>query len=290
MRQMLIGLALLISFSVGGVLWIGSDLVAPANRDLGQPPSDLPMTEFTLESKSGSEIAVWYAPVENAQVTVLLLHPIRGSRNSMIDRSYFLREAGYSVMLIDLQGHGESLGKQITLGHLEKLDVQAAVNDIRKKHPQQQVVIIGRSLGGASALLAMPMNVDALVLESVCPAVDNAIRNRVQVRLGPLSHVLSPFLTLQIKPRVGASLDELRSIDKIREVTCPVLLLAGQNDRRTTIQDTQELFDAANEPKQMEIFQKATHVDLFRLDEEFYKEKVMAFLNEYVPAGGTQKP
>ncbi|MDG2359568.1 MAG: hypothetical protein P8M20_07945 [Planctomycetaceae bacterium] len=62
-----------------------------------------------------------------------------------------LHGEGYSVVMIDLQAHGEIFGTQITSGHLEKHDARAAVEFARNQHSNES---IGVSLGGAYALLA----------------------------------------------------------------------------------------------------------------------------------------
>ncbi len=41
---------------------------------------------------------------------VLLLHGVRADRREMLNRARFLKEEGYSVLLIDLPSHGESDG------------------------------------------------------------------------------------------------------------------------------------------------------------------------------------
>jgi alpha-beta hydrolase superfamily lysophospholipase len=63
---------------------------------------------------------------------VLLLHGVRSYRRSMLSRAIFLHDIGYSVLLINLQAHGESAGKRITLGYLESRDVVAAREFLRR--------------------------------------------------------------------------------------------------------------------------------------------------------------
>ena len=53
----------------------------------------------------------------------------------MVDRALFLRDAGYSVLLIDFQATGESPGDVITFGWRERLDVLAAVDFLRRALP-----------------------------------------------------------------------------------------------------------------------------------------------------------
>jgi fermentation-respiration switch protein FrsA (DUF1100 family) len=64
----------------------------------------------------------------------------------MVGRAHFLRRAGYSTLLIDLQATGESPGRRITFGWKERLDVIAAVSYIHQITPGRRIVILGSSL------------------------------------------------------------------------------------------------------------------------------------------------
>lgn len=130
-----LAIVLLIAFvgCIVGSWLVGGSLVKPANRVVGKPPQDLPVVETTLPSESGSNIATWYIPKENAIATVILLHRIRSDRRSMLSRARVLREAGFSIVMIDFQAHGESPGEMITAGHRESHDVRAAVEFVREK-------------------------------------------------------------------------------------------------------------------------------------------------------------
>lgn len=284
-RRRKIGRVLLGGFVLGLVVlfaaaWIaGTEATRAANRPIGLPPAELAATELTIESESGSQIAAWYSQQDNSTATIILLHPIRGSRKSMVERALMLRQHGYSTLLIDLQAHGESPGEQITMGHLERLDVQAAVRFLRDDRPEQKIGLIGWSLGGASALLA-GVDVDAMVLESVFPTFKRAVHNRVQMRLGFLHHALAPLLWLQLRPRLGVSTSQLRPQDRIASLQCPVLIAAGDVDQRCTVEESRELFEHAKEPKQWLLFEGARHEDLFRFDQETYSKSVLQFLDE----------
>jgi len=262
-----------------GALWlVGGALLKPANRSVGPPPDDLPIESTTFASESGSEIATWRLPADGSRATILLLHPIRGNRRSMLSRARLFYNAGYEVVLVDLQAHGASLGEAITIGHLERYDVRAAVDFVRSISPNRKIAVVGRSLGGAAALLASPLQIDALVLESVYPTVEEAVHDRVEMRVGPLAHLLAPALLCQLPLRLGISADDLRPIEHIANFDCPILITSGDLDQHTTLAETQQMFDAAQEPKQSVVFQGAAHVDLVEFDAKTYKREVLSFL------------
>jgi alpha-beta hydrolase superfamily lysophospholipase len=270
---------LLVSVIFAGVAWyIGGQLVSPANRIVGDPPEDIPAESYEIESESGSTLAAWFVSNEQANSTLILLHPIRGNRRSMLERAKLFYEQGFSILMIDLQAHGESPGENITIGFREKHDVVAAVEFAKRKNPNHKIGIVGRSLGGAAALLASPLDVDAIVIESVYPTIAGAVYNRVGMRLGPAKYLVGPALLWQLEPRLGISVSDLKPIDYIGKVDCPILVASGDRDRHTTIRETQLLFEMANQPKQLTVFAGAEHEDLLEFDRELYVSEILAFL------------
>lgn len=266
-----------------GVSWyVGGALVAPANHVVGPPPAGLSIVEAEFTSRSGSPLAAWLMEAKDSSATIILLHGIRGDRTFLVERAKLLHAAGYSIVMIDLQAHGESAGKHITVGYLERLDVQGAVDYVRKTHPTHRIGISGRSLGGAAAVLASPMEVDAMVLESVYPTISEAVHNRVATRLGALSYVLTPALLCQLQPRLGISPADLRPIDKIAAVGCPVLIAAGDADQETTLAETERMFAAAQDPKELVFFEGAGHIDLLAHDRQKYQSNIVSFFDKYL--------
>ena len=283
-------------FALGGMLcfvlsglvaswFIAGALVAASPRLVGKPPADLNAVAFEIASDSGATIAGWCTAPADCQGVVVLLHGIRGSRLSMLARARLLHAEGFATVMIDLQAHGESSGDSITVGYLEKYDVQAAVAFARDQYPGQPIGVIGVSLGGAAAVLAAPLGVDALVIESVYPDVDAAIHNRVAARLGPLSALPSELLLCQLQPRLGISRAELRPIDQLPNVACPLLVASGTADRHTTVWETQAMFDAACEPKELWLVDGAEHVDLLGAADAKYKQRVVGFLKRHCKSG-----
>ena len=208
----------------------------------------------------------------------MLLHGLRASRLSMLDRARMLDRLGYSIVMIDLQAHGESPGKLIAVGHLEKHDARAAVDFARQQHPGEPIAVIGVSLGGAAALLASPLGMDALVLESVYPTIDKAIQNRVAAQIGALAPLPTALLMIQLNPRLGVAAAQLRPIDHLSDVDCPVFIVSGDADRHTTAAETKAMFAAAREPKELWLVEGAAHVDLYARDPKRYEERVAGFL------------
>lgn len=259
----------------------GSILVAPSPHSVPDSALNLPHEAVLFPSESGSTLHGWYV-AGSGTGTVVLMHGVRANRLGMLGRAALLHEAGYSVLLFDFQAHGESPGEHITMGYLEALDARAAVEFAKKRKPGQFVGVVGVSLGGAAALLgAEPLAVNALVLEAVYPNIGAAVRNRLEMRVGSFAVLLSPLLLLQLKPRLGVDADDLSPQKQIARIRAPVLIIAGAEDRHTTIKDTEALYEAAPSPKSLWVVPGAAHVDFAAYSPSEYKIKVLSFLNEY---------
>lgn len=273
--------AILIVLAVAGVALVGWILARPVQTRVGDPPSDLNAQPVNFKSDSGANVAGWWCPTSIDRGVVLLLPGIRANRLSMVERARFLRRAGYTTLLIDFQATGETKGERITLGWKESLDVLAAVTFIRTMQPADHIAIIGSSLGGVAALLATPpLKVDALILEAVYPTIEVATQNRLQKYLGPVGRAAAPLLLMQLRTRVGVSPSDLRPIDHIEKVSCPIFLMSGEKDRNTTPEDTRMLYSRGRSSNQLWFVANAGHVDLHRAAKAEYESRVLAFLGQ----------
>ena len=277
-----------VAFLLGlAVSWhVAGSLVAPCPRAIGMPPSDLLAETVQIPNSSGSLLSGWYAAQDESKGAVLLLHGIHASRLQMLDRARMLKKEGYSVLLIDFRAHGESPGQSITVGHEERCDVTAALDFLCRMQPEQRVAVVGVSMGGAAAILAQSDAIDALVLESVYPSISEAVENRVRRRVGLLEPIATWLLLTQLRVRLGISPDDLRPIDAIQKIVCPVLVMSGAEDKHTTLAETQRMFYRAPSPKELEVFPGVGHKDLFNSNPKKYRERVLGFLEKHLETEG----
>jgi len=266
---------------IGCALYIaaGGILVDATHKKVSPPPSYLHAQTLSIQSGSGAQLACWLLVPDAPRAAVVVLHGIHASRVDMLDRAKMLWQAGFIVLVPDFQGHGESTGDRITFGYLESWDAEACLRFIRARFPNLRVGVVGVSLGGASVVLAgKRFNPDAVVLEAVYPTIAEALNNRLALRVGSFSRLLTPLFLLQLRPRLGISPGDLRPIDGLKNLRCPVLIASGTNDLHTTVEQTRALYSMANPPKELWLVPGAAHVDLFRFNPDGYKSHVLGFL------------
>lgn len=279
-----LGIILFLLLLIGISSWLAAGyLVAAQPSVIPDPPVNLHAISVSIPTNDSQFIKGWWLQDKLDTPTILLLHGIRSNRLSMITHAKALYERGYSVLLIDLQAHGESSGQMITLGWLESVGVAAARHWIYQQKPGQKIGVIGVSLGGASILLGrMPCKFDAVVLESVYSNIHQAIENRLAIRFGRLAPLITPLLEMQLEPRVGIEPDWLNPADHIANLGAPVLIVAGGRDLHTHLDESKLMYENALEPKSIWIIPNASHQDFYALNPKAYEENVIMFLDHYL--------
>ena len=258
-------------------------LISPSNIIIGSPPDALNAVEVSFNSKSGSKIKGWFINGVHEGVGIILLHGNNSNRRSMIERAKFLNYAGYSVLLFDFQAHGESIGNYKTFGYLETLDVEAAINYLYSRYCINKVGIIGVSLGGAASVLAYPkVKADAYVLESVYSTIEDAVSNRLKIKLGFTCPIFTKFFIFLMQLRIEINPKDLRPVDTISKIKAPVLIIAGTNDRRTTLDESKIFYSKAQNPKELWMINKAAHIDFHQYKNIEYESRILKFFSKYL--------
>lgn len=268
------------------VVAVGLRLSRPVQASVGPAPGDLAIEAVEFSSASGATLRGWLMAGRPGGGAVVLMHGVYGNRLTMMRRARLLTGLGFAVLAFDFQAHGESTGTRITFGYLEARDAGAAVAFMRRRLPAERLGIVGSSLGGAAALLGPgPLPVDALVLEAVYPEIGSAIANRIRFFLGPIiggisADPLSYLFQLLLGPILGVRATDLRPIDRIGEVSAPLLVASGTRDNRTPLNEAKDLFGRAREPKSFWAVDGAGHIDLEAYAPEQYRQQVVPFLVE----------
>src|SRR5512136_558454 len=87
----------------------------------------LAFEKISFATADGLTLRGWLVPGSDPERVVVILHGHGGSIDYDLQYVPYLHTAGYNVLQFDFRGHGRSQGNVVTLGYLERMDVQAAV-------------------------------------------------------------------------------------------------------------------------------------------------------------------
>ena len=246
-------------------------------REITYTPGDLGLDfeSVVFKTSDGLRLTGWYVPAENSKLTILFCHGNGGNMMHCLDSINIFSNLGLNCFIFDYRGYGNSEGKPTEEGTY--LDTAAAYKWLteEKKVSPDDIVVFGRSLGGTiAAQLASKAEVLALIIES-------SFTSYVDI-----GRIFYPFMPV----RWFASFS-YRTIDYIKEVHCPVMIIHSRNDEIVPFEFGLELYEAANEPKELiEIF--GSHNDGFLVSSEIYKSawvKWLKFLKEYKSESARQQ-
>jgi len=224
-----------------------------------------------LPATAGEDVVV--LPQEPQQILTeqkVMLYFCGVGRN-MSDYNYLsrvsaFRQLGFSVLVFDYRGYGQSEGRFPSEAQLYA-DSESAWRFLRDELgvPAEQVVIYGESLGGAIALNLAIQHPDAaaLIMQSSFTTLRDAVRSKPFTRTIPVDLILT---------------EEFDSVSKVSEIDMPVLFIHGEVDSVVPVAMSQRLYDLAPLPKQRLIIPDADHVSIYRAGEHSYLKGIAKFV------------
>lgn len=199
------------------------------------------------------------------------------------------RANGFVALLFDFRGVGRSMGK-FDYGFGEQSDVKCALNYLAARPDviKDRIFVVGHSLGGAVSLYALQneKRVKGLVLWSVPKNHDYNVRKFIKNRTGKFR--LQMFLALsridnvlgigrmfkmevygiKLRPKYLRQklmmLNECEAVSRLEGI--PLLVVNGRSDEIVGVDEAEEVYRSANEPKNLTIVESTDHI--FRKKED----------------------
>jgi pimeloyl-ACP methyl ester carboxylesterase len=226
----------------------------------------------------------WYVPGDG-DFTIITVHG--GFQNRIDDNVDTLRLAkdlvkkGYSLLLFDLRGRGESGGRGVTLSNNER-DIGGAVDYLNSVGcPAESIGIMGFCSGAASTcIFASQENIGALVLDGCFPTVRGMITREATSRGIPrfLLDIFVPGILLMSKILYGY--ESVDPITRVADVSCPILFIHEEDDTLISLEDNIWLFEvSANPADELWEVNGAEHSRGYRMHPAEYVERVDDFFS-----------
>jgi fermentation-respiration switch protein FrsA (DUF1100 family) len=253
-------------FAIIAAVYIGLSvlLFLMQSRILYQPmrgydytPADygLDYEKVSLSAPDGVTLAGWFVPAEGAERTVLFCHGNAGNISHRLDTLQMFHQLGLNCLIVDYRGYGDSTGKPTEIG--TKIDMLAGFQWLleEKGTRPEAIILFGRSLGGSvAAMIAKDVNPAGLVIESCFTSFDDVGAHYY------------PWLPVRLFSRF-----DYNTLEAVKQVRCPVLVIHSPGDEIIPYKFGQQIFAAANEPKQFADL-AGTHNEGFFDNDDLYKQ------------------
>ena len=246
-------------------------------RALTASPGDigLEFAEISLTTSDDERLHGWYIPATHSRANmvkgvVLFFHGNAGNISHRLDSIEIFHRLGLDTLIIDYRGYGESTGKATEQGTY--LDAEAAWRYLVDERgvPANQIIIFGRSLGGAiGAWLGAQHTPAAVIIESsFTSGVD-------------MARQLYPFLPARLITRLRYPV-----VENVSRLDCPVLVVHSRNDEIIPFAMGQSLYAAAKQRKSF-LELRGDHNNGFFISRREYIAGLDAFIESVLGPGAS---
>lgn len=215
-----------------------------------------------LRAADGIELFTWFLPARGTpRATVLFLHGNAENISTHFANVAWMPDEGFNVLALDYRGYGRSAGSPSLPG--VQLDIDAALRALleRRDVDPRRIVLFGQSLGGALAIHYAAHGAHRGALRAVI--ADSAFAD---YRLIVREKLAGFFLTWPFQWLPAFTVDNdyspLASIHAVSPL--PLLLIHGERDTIVPPHHSQQLYEAAAQPKELWLVAAAGHIQSVR--------------------------
>ena len=256
-------------------------------REWGEQLRDTPHETVEITSRDGLKLVGHWFGAESPKRVILAAHGWKACWYRDFGYSYpFLRDENCSVLYIEQRGQGESEGRYIGFGLLERFDVIDWLGWIEQRCGTEiPVYLLGVSMGATTVLMAsgqeLPPNGKGIIAD--CGFTSPTAIWKHVAREG--LHL--PFLITDLYSRalcrrmIGVSPASYSTVDALKTNQVPVLFVHGQDDTFVPVSMTKENYEACVAPKEIMIVPGAIHGLSYAVAKEAYEEKERQFWSKY---------
>lgn len=302
--MLLEALALIVILIFATCLYFALFITHSHRQPITRKPADYTMEyeDATFQSIDGITLSGWHIPGASP-TTVIVTHPFPFNRHGFNTRHQgplplfntdvdllktmkAIHAAGYTVLAFDFRNHGAS-GPGITgVGLNEWKDVAGALR-YTESRGAEDIGFVSFCMGANATIIALDKGrLDATrvrCLAAIQPvSAEVFVKQFLRDKFTPLSLAIVPIVDALLKPLGGHPLSEMTPIPSAANIRVPTLIAQARNDKWTTPQDTIEIYDAIQAPKQLQWLEESTNRFQAYNHIGEHPEKLIAFLNEHL--------
>lgn len=250
-----------------------------------QKPQDL-----WIQSKDHLKLHAYYLPsIKPPSVLVILHHGYATSAKMMASYAKFYR-AHYdaAILAIDMRAHGQSEGKFLGFGWLEKDDTRLWIDQMNALLDQPLPIILHGISMGASTILNLagndcPAQVKAVIADSGFSDLNRQFKRQFKEIFNLPAFPLIPLGSLWCRIILGFSFKTASPINTASQITVPTLIIHGLKDMFVPHPMSDDLYAALTCPKQLVHYPNAPHALTYPLNQDDYENQVLTFLGKALP-------
>ena len=252
---------------------------------LAQPHEDVYQTAF-----DGLKLhAAYFPPIkegEGKKRIVICFHGYtsRGLADFTGLTDYYFKR-GYAMLHPDARAHGDSEGKYIGFGCLDRKDALKWIDFVLEKCGQDvEIFLHGISMGGATVLMAsglqLPPQVKGIISDCGFTSPKEVFTHVLKSMYHLPSFPIIPAANLVNKKLAGYGMDECNAKREVTKAMVPILFIHGSKDTFVPVCMCHELYECCASLKKILIVEGAAHGESYFKNMEAYEAALDEFTKE----------
>ena len=292
--RLVLVLVLLAVVAYLGISWKYADGVTRVVRDpLKKTPAYVQASyeDVSFQSRDGLNLKGWWFPAPGTASATKAVVMVHGKDQNRIDSSFdpgriarFLLADGWSVLLFEMRGHGQSDGLRWGLGEYEPNDILGAIDLAAQKigQPRSRVATIGESMGGGSVLMTVGTDpsIGPVVVDSAYASA-SVVVDEVGPQYSGLPAFFTPGLVLASRVFYGLDIGSVVPADVVRaHPERAFLFIQCVDDHTVAMHHGVDLKNASANPNtELWLVTDCGHVKAFVTHPQAWQSHVLAFLD-----------
>lgn len=244
------------------------------------------MPYINVYIKSFDGLRLYGALLENySDKIVICVHGFTGSGKkdfASLAQAYY--KNGYNVLLVDNRAHGQSEGKYVGFGVLDRFDLRNWVKYVINRFGSNvQIFLHGISMGAATVLMAssiMPKNVRGIIADcgftSVYEIFEYVLKRDYHLPKFPIIYLTN----IMSKIRAGYGYKDVNTTAEIARSDIPILFIHGENDEFVPLWMTMKNYSHCKAYKELFIVKESEHAESHYIDKKGYERRILTFIEK----------
>lgn len=226
--------------------------------------------EWKVTPKDGKRVM----STEPPKATLVLLHGIAMTKESMMSWAFYFAQKGYRVVVVDLRGHGRSTGKWIGYGAWEADDLMKVTDElVRCGLLVGKLGVFGQSYGAAVGIHWAARDTRVATVVALAPfsdpltAIPEFARGFNPKLAAKVSDATFAKAETKAAKLAGFAWSDVNVVNAMKRVRVPVLFFHGDYDAWILPAHTEALERVASAGSRREVTPQDNHISLMmRLD------------------------
>lgn len=239
-------------------------------------------------AKSKLKLKAWYVPAATkTNKTIVVAHGYMGNHQTMASYIRMFHRLGYNVLAPDDRGAGQSQGKYIGFGWVDRLDYVKWIKLLlTKEGSNQQIGLFGVSMGGATVMMTsgekLPHQVKAIVEDCGYNSVEAELTYELKNLFNMPKEPLITTASWVARWHAGYDFKQGSALKQLHKNKLPIFFIHGDSDTFVPTKMVYANYRATKATKKLWIAKNTGHAMTYYNYPHAYQQRVGAWFATYL--------